>query len=45
MVRAVGEFDEALAAALAERVPSLLEVDMTAVGPMPTPFVPPLPIP
>lgn len=45
MVRAVGEFDDALAGALAEHVPSVIEVDMTAIGPMPTPFVPPLPIP
>lgn len=45
LVRAVGEFDDALAAALAARVPSVIEVDMTAIGPMPKPFVPPLPIP
>lgn len=45
LVRAVGEFDDALAAALAAHVPSMIEVDMTAIGPMPKPFVPPLPIP
>lgn len=45
LVRAVGEFDDALAAALAAHVPSVIEVDMTAIGPMPKPFVPPLPIP
>jgi acetolactate synthase-1/2/3 large subunit len=45
LVRAVGEFDDALAAALTAHVPSVIEVDMTAIGPMPQPFVPPLPIP
>jgi acetolactate synthase-1/2/3 large subunit len=45
LVRAVGEFDDALAAALATRQPRVIEVDMTAIGPMPKPFVPPLPIP
>lgn len=45
LVRAVGEFDDALSAALAAHVPSVIEVDMTAIGPMPKPFVPPLPIP
>jgi acetolactate synthase I/II/III large subunit len=45
LVRAAGEFDDALAGALAERRPTVIEVDMTAVGPMPKPFVPPLPIP
>jgi acetolactate synthase I/II/III large subunit len=45
LVRAVGEFDAALAAALATRQPSVIEVDMTSVGPMPKQFVPPLPIP
>jgi acetolactate synthase-1/2/3 large subunit len=45
LVRQVGEFDEALAAALATHVPCVVEVDMTAIGPMPRPFVPPLPIP
>jgi acetolactate synthase-1/2/3 large subunit len=45
LVRAAGEFDEALTAALAERRPSVIEIDMTSIGPMPRPFVPPLPIP
>ncbi|HEY6493720.1 MAG TPA: thiamine pyrophosphate-dependent enzyme, partial [Trebonia sp.] len=45
LVRAAGDFDEALAGALAERGPSVVEVDMTAIGPMPRPFVPPLPVP
>jgi acetolactate synthase I/II/III large subunit len=45
LVRAAGEFDDALAAALAVRRPSVIEVDMTSIGPMPKPFVPPLPIP
>jgi acetolactate synthase I/II/III large subunit len=45
LVRDAGQFDAALTAALATRRPSVIEVDMTAVGPMPRPFVPPLPIP
>lgn len=44
-VRAVGQFDEALTDALAVRAPFVIEVDMHAIGPMPKPFVPPLPIP
>jgi acetolactate synthase-1/2/3 large subunit len=45
LVRSAGDFDEALAAGLAAHAPFLIEVDMTAIGPMPKPFVPPLPIP
>ena len=45
LVRAAGDFDEALAAGLAEHGPFVIEVDQTAIGPMPKPFVPPLPIP
>lgn len=45
LVRTVDDFDEALAAGLAEHGPFVIEVDMTAIGPMPKPFVPPLPVP
>lgn len=38
-------FDEALAKALTAHGPSVVEVDMTAVGPMPVPFVPPVHVP
>ncbi|MBC3192933.1 thiamine pyrophosphate-binding protein [Pseudonocardia sp. C8] len=38
-------FDEALAKALAEHAPSIVEVDLTAIGPMAVPFVPPVHVP
>ncbi len=45
LVTAADRFDEALAKALAVPGPSLLEVDMTALEPMPVPFVPPVHVP
>ncbi|MBO0849573.1 MAG: thiamine pyrophosphate-binding protein, partial [Pseudonocardia sp.] len=45
LVRAPERFAEALDKALAERGPSILEVDVTALGPLPAPFVPPVRVP
>jgi acetolactate synthase-1/2/3 large subunit len=45
LVRKAEAFDDALAEALERRGPSVIEVDVTSVGPMPVPFVPPLPLP
>jgi acetolactate synthase I/II/III large subunit len=45
LVAAAERFDEALAKALTTREPSVVEVDMTAIGPMPVPFVPPVHVP
>jgi acetolactate synthase-1/2/3 large subunit len=45
LVTAAARFDEALAKALAVPGPSVLEVDMTALEPMPVPFVPPVHVP
>ncbi len=45
LVRAVEYFDVALEKALAERCPVVIEVDVTAVGPTPVPFVPPVSVP
>jgi acetolactate synthase-1/2/3 large subunit len=45
LVRAPEAFAEALEKALAEDGPSVLEVDVTALGPSPVPFVPPVHIP
>ncbi|NUU20051.1 MAG: thiamine pyrophosphate-binding protein, partial [Streptomycetaceae bacterium] len=45
LVRDAADFDEAFAKSLAERGPAVLEVDVTAVGPTPTAFVPPVEIP
>jgi acetolactate synthase I/II/III large subunit len=45
LVRKPDAFDEALRKALAEDGPSVLEVDVTALGPPPAPFVPPVHIP
>jgi acetolactate synthase-1/2/3 large subunit len=45
LVRAPGEFSEAFGKALAEHGPSLVEVDVTALPAMPSPFVPPVPAP
>lgn len=38
-------FEAALRQALDRRGPSLIEVDVDALGPMPRPFIPPVPIP
>ncbi|WP_219417361.1 thiamine pyrophosphate-binding protein [Pseudonocardia nigra] len=45
LVADADRFDEALAKALATQGPSVIEVDVTAVGPMPVPFVPPVHVP
>jgi acetolactate synthase I/II/III large subunit len=45
LVSKAEEFDKVLARALEFTGPSLLEVDVTSVGPMPAPFVPPLRVP
>lgn len=45
LVRAPERFAEALDKALAERGPSILELDVTALGPLPAPFVPPVHVP
>lgn len=45
LVRAPERFADALDKALAERGPSVLEVDVTALGPLPAPFVPPVNVP
>lgn len=45
LVTDVAEFEEALAKALAEHGPSIVEVDVTAIGPMAVPFVPPVHVP
>jgi len=45
LVRDAGDFAGAFAKAVAAREPSLLEVDVTALGPVPVPFVPPVAIP
>ncbi|WP_028923129.1 thiamine pyrophosphate-binding protein [Pseudonocardia acaciae] len=45
LVRAPERFADALDKALAERGPSILEVDVTALGPLPAPFVPPVNVP
>ncbi|MEU6041395.1 thiamine pyrophosphate-binding protein [Actinomadura sp. NPDC047616] len=45
LVQHAEEFDEAFAKAVAARQPYLLEVDVTAVGPTPVPFVPPVALP
>jgi acetolactate synthase-1/2/3 large subunit len=42
LVRSPEPFGSALAKALAQRGPSLVEVDVTALGPVPSPFVPPV---
>ncbi|MET7996712.1 thiamine pyrophosphate-binding protein [Amycolatopsis sp. NPDC005232] len=44
LVRAADDFDDALSEALSARRPFVVEVDMTALAPMPKPFVPPLPV-
>lgn len=45
LVRDAADFAGAFAKAVAAREPSLLEVDVTALGPVPVPFVPPVAIP
>ncbi|MEV4376931.1 thiamine pyrophosphate-binding protein [Streptosporangium sp. NPDC049644] len=45
LVQTVGSFDKVLGEALATRAPYLIEVDMTTLPPMPTPFVPPVHVP
>lgn len=45
LVTAADRFDEALTKALTVPGPSLVEVDMTALEPMPVPFVPPVHVP
>lgn len=45
MVTSVDAFDEALEKALATHGPAVVEVDVTAVGPMAVPFVPPVHVP
>ncbi|MDV6012012.1 thiamine pyrophosphate-binding protein [Haloechinothrix sp. LS1_15] len=45
LVNTEGKFPAALADALARRGPSVLEIDVTALGPTPVPFVPPVHIP
>ncbi|MBN9759501.1 Acetolactate synthase large subunit [Pseudonocardia sp. Ae406_Ps2] len=45
LVTDVAAFDEALAKALATHEPSVVEVDLTAIGPMTVPFVPPVHVP
>ncbi|MEU9025736.1 thiamine pyrophosphate-binding protein [Actinomadura sp. NPDC048394] len=45
LVQDAGDFGDAFAKALAAREPCLLEVDVTALGPTPVPFVPPVAIP
>ncbi|QFG23601.1 thiamine pyrophosphate-binding protein [Actinomadura sp. WMMB 499] len=44
-VRDAAEFGEAFAKAVAAREPYFLEVDVTAIGPTPASFVPPVPVP
>lgn len=44
-VRGLEEVEHALASALGERGPSVIEVDVDAFGPLPTPFTPPVRIP
>jgi acetolactate synthase-1/2/3 large subunit len=44
-VKDAAAFDEAFAAAVAERGPYLVEVDITSVGPTPVQFTPPVAIP
>lgn len=45
LVQASGQFEEAFAKALDERGPHLIEVDVTALEPLPEPFVPPVHVP
>ncbi|MFC9977280.1 thiamine pyrophosphate-binding protein [Spirillospora sp. NPDC127200] len=45
LVKRADAFEEAFAKAVAAHEPYLLEVDVTAVGPTPVPFVPPVPLP
>lgn len=45
LVQEPGRFDDALRKALADRGPYLVEVDVTALEPVPEPFVPPVHIP
>lgn len=45
LVSSPERFDEAFAKALAEHGPAVLEVDVTALDPLPKPFVPPVPVP
>ncbi|MFD0900624.1 thiamine pyrophosphate-binding protein [Actinomadura sediminis] len=45
LVRDAADFDAAFAKAVTAREPYFLEVDVTALGPPPTPFVPPVPVP
>lgn len=44
-VTAADDFDAAFAAAVAERGPAVVEIDMAAVGPTPVQFTPPVAIP
>ncbi|GAP54066.1 thiamin pyrophosphate binding protein, partial [Arthrobacter sp. Hiyo6] len=44
-VRGSGQFDQALAEALAVRRPAVIEIDVTALDPAPGAFVPPVHIP
>ncbi len=43
-LRSAGESASVLADAVAQRAPVIVEVDCEAFGPMPTPFVPPVPV-
>lgn len=45
LVREARDFDTALEKALVERRPAVIEVDVTALGPTPIPFVPPVSVP
>ncbi|MBA0126395.1 thiamine pyrophosphate-binding protein [Haloechinothrix sp. YIM 98757] len=45
LVNRVEKFPDALADALDRRGPSVIEVDVTALGPTPVPFVPPVHVP
>lgn len=45
LVQSPDRFDDTLGKALADGGPVLVEVDVTALDPMPSPFVPPVPVP
>jgi acetolactate synthase I/II/III large subunit len=44
-VCSVEDFEMALAKAVEREGPSIVEVDVDAIGPMPRPFIPPVPVP